>query len=191
MSAATDDQLMLQVRDGEVGQLGVLFERHHAPLFHFFVRLTSNRAVSEDLVQDVFFRMLKYRHTYRGDNRFTYWMYQIARNSRADHYRKRKREVQWNDDLPEPASDAPIAIEDLEHGQEVALLGAALAELPEERRELLVLARFQRLRYEEIAEILGCTEGAIKVRVHRAIKELREAYFRVSKEKRHEMRSGE
>jgi RNA polymerase sigma-70 factor (ECF subfamily) len=182
---------MLQVRDGEVGQLGVLFERHHGPLFGFFVRLTSNRAVSEDLVQDVFLRMLKYRHTYRGDNRFTYWMYQIARNSRADYYRKRKREVLWNDDLPEPASDAPIAIEDLERGQEVALLRAALAELPEDRRELLVLARFQKLHYEEIAEILGCTTGAVKVRVHRAIKELREVYFRVSKEKRHEMRAGE
>ena len=66
----TDERLMLAVRDGDVGKLGLLFERHHQTLFSFFCRLTGNRAIAEDLVQDVFFRVLKYRKSFRDDSRF-------------------------------------------------------------------------------------------------------------------------
>ena len=69
---------MLRVRHGEVETLGVLYERHRAPLFNFFVRSTGNVQHAEDLVQDVFLRILKYRHTFERGNRFTAWMYQIG-----------------------------------------------------------------------------------------------------------------
>lgn len=66
-----DEQVMAQVRDGRVEMLAILFERHHVRLFNFFLRLTASRSASEDLVQEVFLRMLKYRHTYRGDSKFS------------------------------------------------------------------------------------------------------------------------
>ena len=62
-----DHELMLAVRDGEIARLGDLFERHHGPLYGFFYRVTGERTLSEDLVQLVFYRILKYRHTYRDD----------------------------------------------------------------------------------------------------------------------------
>ena len=90
---------MFQVKDGDLARLGILFERHHKILYNFFLRLTGNREASEDLLQEVFLRMLKYRNTYKGSSEFTTWMFQIARNSRADYFRKKKFE--GADDEPE------------------------------------------------------------------------------------------
>jgi hypothetical protein len=69
--ARADNVLMQKVRDGDLAKMAVLFERHHRPLFRYFLRLTGNREFSEDLAQDVFFRMLKYRHSYQDGSPFT------------------------------------------------------------------------------------------------------------------------
>src|SRR2546426_8962593 len=177
---------MLRVRDGEVEKLGVLYERHRTPLFNFFVRLTGSSTVSEDLVHDVFLRMLKYRHTFEAGNRFTSWMYQVARNARFDFWRKRQHEVSLEAGAldqgetvpsPDPAPDLT-----LRQSQEAALLQTALAGLPPESREILVLSRFQNLKYEEIAWILDCGVGAVKMRVHRVLKDLREKFAQLAGE---------
>src|SRR2546426_12257098 len=68
VDSLTDNQVMWKVRDGEGEKLGVLFERHHQRLFTFFFGLTGSREFSEDLVQEVFLRMLKYRHPTRPGN---------------------------------------------------------------------------------------------------------------------------
>jgi len=70
------------VSEGQVSDLRILFERHHPKLFAFFVRMTGNREMSEDLTQDVFVRILKYRQTFRPGGSFRTWIYQIARNAR-------------------------------------------------------------------------------------------------------------
>jgi len=183
VNSPADEILMLEVRDGEVAKLGILFERHHRTLFNFFLRLTSNRQASEDLVQEVFLRMLKYRHTYRGENGFGVWMYRIARNVRADHYRKPRREVPMQEDEHEPVSHEFTASENMEREQEVDLLHQALNNLTDDKREVLLLSRFQNLKYEEIAEMLGCAVGTVKARVHRAIKDLRQNFLELSSEK--------
>jgi RNA polymerase sigma factor (sigma-70 family) len=180
-----DDQEMLAVREGDVGKIGTLFERHHRMLFNFFLRLTGSRNVSEDLVQEVFLRMLKYRHTYQPENNFMAWMYRVARNAHLDHARKWKLEVVPDqEEQPwEPASRDPDPHQKLEQEQEVGMLRRALGKLPVEKREVLILSRFQNLKYDEIADILGCEVGAVKVRVYRATKELSEIYFQLSGEK--------
>lgn len=178
-----DDFLMRKVREGDVDKLAVLFERHHKALFHFFVHMAGGRETAEDLTQDVFFRMLKYRHTYAPEGRFASWMYQIARNAYLDFRRKQGNEAQWPDDEngrelepvdPEPAADARV-----ERSQDVAVLRQALAALPPEKREILVLSRFQNLKYDEIAEILRCDVGAVKVRVFRAVRQLSGLFFEI------------
>ena len=78
---------MSQVRNGVGEMLGVLFDRYQMPLFIFFYKMTGNRTTSEDLVQEVFFRILKYRQSYREGTPFKAWMYQIARNARVDLFR--------------------------------------------------------------------------------------------------------
>ena len=185
MTEATDDELMQRVRDGDAAPLGVLFERYQVPLYNFFLRLTGRTAVSEDLVQEVFLRVLKYRHTYRGQSQFRTWLYQIARNARADHYRKRWRETELDDEKGRAVpSNEPSVHDVLEGSQQAELIRQALQRLPEDKREVLVLSRYQDLRYEDIGRLLGCTEGTVKVRVHRAMKELRAAYDALLREHR-------
>ena len=180
MYEASDSSLMQAVREGDLGGLAILFERHHRALFNYFVHMNGNRELSEDLVQDVFVRMLKYRQSYQPEKVFTAWMFQIARNAQTDAIGKRKLEVA----LPEREfAGANCMEENLKRKQEISLLRRAMARLPVDKRELLVLSRFQNFKYEEIASILGCDVGAVKVRVYRAVRALGQIYFELSGER--------
>lgn len=170
---------MLAVRDGELDALGELFERHHGPLFGFLVKLTGNRPAAEDIVQTVFQRMLKYRHTYRDDGSFTAWMYHLARRCSADFFRKSNAAPHATDpvDLQQHVDDAPHAAQHAATRDDHELLRTALARLHHGDREVLLLSRFQELSFAEISGILECSVGAAKVRAHRALRELRDVYF--------------
>ncbi len=178
----TDQELMNQVKDGAVEQLGILFERHHPRLFNFCLRLTGDRQVSEDLVQEVFYRILKYRHTFRADSDFPVWTYQMARNACADHFHQQGKVATDDAEPAEPVDQEPLPLEEIESAEALELLGEALRALPLDKREVLVLSRFRDLKYEQIAELLGCTVGAVKVRVHRALRQLRDVYLRLAAE---------
>jgi len=177
---------MLAVRAGDIARLGELFERYHQPLYGFFVRLTGQRTSSEDLVQLVFYRILKYRHTYRDEGKFSAWIYHLARKVAADFHRQHATRPHGEDDpyateslvdrSPEPAECAA-------QNDDLAFMRTALDQLPLEQREIIVLHRFQNLRHEEIARLLDCSIGAVKVRAHRALGSLRDLYFRLRREK--------
>jgi RNA polymerase sigma-70 factor (ECF subfamily) len=172
-----DEQIMRQVRDGEVGRLEVLFDRHHRALLHYFLHVTGDRATSEDLVQEVFFRVLKYRRSYQTENTFRGWLFQIGRNAYLDHLARRKNEAPWPAEAPEAASRDAAPDRLVEDKQEAALLRQALADLAPEKREVLVMSRFLDLKYEEIAAALQCEVGTVKVRVYRALHELGDRFF--------------
>jgi RNA polymerase sigma-70 factor (ECF subfamily) len=152
--------------------------------------MTSQREVSEDLVQTVFYRMLKYRHTFTGEGEFRSWMYHLARNVLADHVQKANRLGHSCDvaDFADKVGGGVAADEQLQKQQELDLLNCALATLSNEHREVLILSRFQELTYNEIAKVLATTEGAVKVRVHRAMNALTTSYLRIENgSKAHEL----
>lgn len=182
MTARPDKELMFEVRDGNLDQLSVLFQRHHKALYGFLLRMTGNTQTSEDLVQEVFLRILKYRHTYRGDSQFVVWMFRIARNARVDYYRKKHMDSLEKKDASTILSDDLNPLEDYEKTQDSAILHRALAQLTEDDREVLLLSRFENMKYKDIADLLGCLEGTIKARVHRAIARLRDTFFELSGE---------
>jgi len=167
------------VQGGQLEALGELFERHHRPVFLFLSRTTGDPVVAEDLVQEVFVRILKYRHTYDAGSRFETWLFRIARNARADHFRKRTPAQAPVDAALEVAAPDPGPDRRLERQIDVQQLGRAMQQLDDEPRDLLVLARFHGLPYERIAETLGIEVGAVKVRVHRAMKQLRAVFLRL------------
>jgi len=180
----TDENLMKAVRNGEIAKLGQLFDRHNRALFDFFAKVTGSRITAEDLVQDVFFRILKYRKTFREDSHFKAWMFHIARNARVDYYRKHQTDaVTAQDATDHLPSRFGLPGHDLEQEQQTLLLECALFQLPPDKREVLILSRYQDMKYEDIAELLGCEVTTIKVRVYRAIRELRDIYFKLSSEK--------
>ena len=177
-SNSTDEKLMEQVSRGDLDVLSVLFGRYQLPLYNFFYRQNYDRAISEDLVQTVFERVLKYRNSYMLSMKFRSWIYQIARNAKKDHYRSQQRisDFVQPDDL-EILTDS-VAL-NLEQQEDLQQLQQAMAILPEMQREILVMTRFQKMKYAEVAEILQCSEGAVKVKVHRAIKQLRTLFFKI------------
>ena len=182
----SDHDLMLAVRGGELDCLGELFERHHGPLFGFLVKLTGDRTAAEDIVQTVFQRMLKYRHTYREDGSFAAWMYHLARRCAADHFRKSAARPEPVDpaDLSNRADEGPAADEAAAAGDDRALLHRALARLDAGDREVLLLSRLQEMSFAEVAGILECSPGAARVRAHRALHQLRAHFINLQEKAR-------
>lgn len=175
MENPTDNAVMKQVQDGDTGQLGVLFERYNVPLFQYLLHLSRNRALSEDLVQEVFFRVLKYASSYDPRFAFNVWLYRMARNAYFDSLHRSAPEAAGSQ-LDEFRSSEPMPEEIVTRKQDAMFLQEALQQLPDDKREVLVLSRFHNLRYEEIAQILKCEIGTVKVRVYRALRELREKF---------------
>ncbi|MFC1692326.1 RNA polymerase sigma factor [Candidatus Latescibacterota bacterium] len=183
----TDHEAMLAVRDGDIEKLGLLFEKHHKRLYNYFLLETKNRQVSEDLVQDVFYRMLKYRHTYHSEGKLMSWMFKIARNARIDYFREHSVQSDLIEEGDDFVSSDPNPEEKYEQESEIDLLRKAIDELPVDKREVIIMSRFNNMRYEEIGKVLGCTVGTVKVRVYRAIKELTNIYFKLAGETGHEL----
>ena len=170
----SDESLMEAVKNGDLQQASLLFDRYHKRLFNFLAKMTMERTIAEDLTQNVFLRMLKYKNSYREGAKFQSWIYQMARNVFVDHYQESKNKNGFvkMETLPDRIDED---YQDAEQQEKV--LHQSLQRLPDEQRELLVLTRFQHMKYEEVAEIMNTSVANIKVKVHRAINKLREHYF--------------
>lgn len=183
LETLNDNTLMLKVKDGDLDRLGLLFERHKKPLFGFFYGMNRDAELCEDLVQNVFFRILKYRYLFRGEGDFKTWMFHIARNVNNDHFRKNKfGKTESVETLNERLSHSDIYTVQIQKDEELKMLSLAMDRLPVDKREILLLSKFQDKKYKEIGEILGCSEGAVKVKVFRALQELKEIYGQLEKQ---------
>jgi RNA polymerase sigma factor (sigma-70 family) len=172
---------MLKVKEGDIDKMGLLFERYNRQLYGFLYHMTRERELSEDMVQNVFFRLLKYRKGFTGAGEFKTWLYHIARNAMFDHFRKLKRTPSHHklNDYEEKIEGEFTADAQFEKSQDLKILEMAMQNLSDENRELLILCRFQELKYNEIAKILNISEGAVKVRVHRAMNQLKSNYLMI------------
>ena len=165
---------MIEVSNENLDMLTVLFDRYHVRIFNFFNKMIRDRSVSEDLTQDVFYKVMKYRTSYKNGN-FAAWIYTVARNIFSSYYRKHKKESTNELDERFIKSDEKFSADSNE--DEINHLQRALLKLNTTDRELIIMNRYQEIKYHEMAEIMGSSEGAIKVRVHRALKKLKEIYF--------------
>jgi RNA polymerase sigma-70 factor (ECF subfamily) len=184
MKLATDEALMLAVQNGDLERLSELFE--HRRLFGFCYRMMDDRATAQDVVQEVFVRVLKYRRTYRDNGSFESWLFQIARNACSDFLRKHPA-MHSVDDVPNAAMSDPGHEARFQQSEEIAVLRQALLKLPPEKRELIILARYQGMTYAQLAKLMDADIGTMRVRLHRAIKQLEEIFYELSCEIRHEM----
>ncbi|HVN59322.1 MAG TPA: RNA polymerase sigma factor [Bacteroidales bacterium] len=172
-----DEILMQRVKDGDLSEMSVLFERYNVLIFNYYLKMTLNRDVSSDLTQTLFYRMIKYRGSYRQEHSFRTWMFSIARNIVTDHFNKEKREK-------EMFTAGDILINDREEENfsfgenDYVRLEKSLELLGSQQREVLVMSRYLGMKYSEISDITTLSVPAIKVTIHRALKELRKIYFR-------------
>ncbi len=167
----TDEELMSRVAGGEPDCMRLLFERYNAWIYNFFLQMVQDREVAEDLTQSTFYKVIRYKSSYNG-SRFTPWIFQIARNLSTDHFRKAKLKP-----VQKTIESIPEIAEEVEDEGHLLRLRQALQKLPEGDREVLVMSRFQGMKYLEIAEVLQSTEAAVRLKAHRAIKKLRTLYF--------------
>jgi RNA polymerase sigma factor (sigma-70 family) len=175
----SDEIIMKRVKEGNLAELSVLFERYHVRLYNFMLRLTLNRSVSQDLTQNLFYRIIKYRHTFKEDHSFKSWIYQLARNIHVDYCKQQQKAAERYTQVEEYNENVAGEKEGFNE-EEYERLDRAMARLTPEQKEILVLSRFQGLKYEEISSIRDLSVPAIKVQVHRAIKQLREHYFKLT-----------
>lgn len=174
----SDEKIMLRVKDGYLSELTELFDRYHVRLYNFFLKLTFDKAASEDLTQTLFYRLIKYRHSFKAtDSSFKSWIYQAARNVHIDFCKENKRLNERFKTMDEK-HDNISGDDDGYNEWDFEKLDKALAKLNPDEREILVLSRYQGLKYEEISKIKDISVAAIKVQVHRAMKHLRILYFK-------------
>jgi RNA polymerase sigma factor (sigma-70 family) len=177
----TDEMIMEAVKNGDLQQASVLFDRYNKRIFNFLARMTMDREQAEDLTQNVFLRIIRYRTSYREGQKFQSWIYQVARNVFSDHYQAHKNKFAGFVDVEQIRDAMSDTNETDDQDEKERLLQRSMAMLSEEQRELLVLTRFQHMKYEEVATIMDTTVANIKVKVHRAIAKLREHYFELEK----------
>lgn len=172
MKQLTDEHIMQRVTEGNVALLHVLFERYHKQIYNFLYKMSGDQLLSEDLTQEVFYRLIKYKSSYNFDKKFVSWIYTIARNNLNTYYQRQKENY--------------VALEGVEHklfesqqseNEEYSHLMNVLNKMEASDRELLILNRFQEIKYAELAEIVGSTPGAVKTKVCRALKKLKTLYL--------------
>ena len=177
----TDEQIMEAVKNGDLQQASLLFDRYNKRLFNFLARMTQDRELAEDLTQNVFLRMIRYRNSYRDGLKFQSWIYKVARNVFSDHYQANKNKRSDFVAIEKISEKVMDSDEEKQQEENEKLLQRSMSLLNEEQRELLVLTRFQHLKYEDVAVMMDTTVANIKVKVHRAIAKLREHYFQIEK----------
>lgn len=173
-AAFSDNELMRLVKEGDLDKLALLYDRYAKALFAFFYRQISNAPASEDLVQNVFIRIIKYRTRFRAEGHFTTWLFAVAHNVKNDYFRKTLR---LRDEWTLRDEDARAGIDpagEVEAGERSAALRKAIDRLTPGQREALILCRIQGLKSKETARILNCSENTVKARLFRAVEKLRE-----------------
>ncbi len=165
---------MLEIANGKLEMLTILFDRYNVRIYNFFNKMVHNKMVSEDLTQDVFIKIIKYKTSYKNGN-FAAWIYTIARNIFSSYYQKTKKER--SNEIDDDKLDANETLVSESNQDDLEHLQKALLKLSNSDRELIVMHRFQEIKYEQIAQIIGSNENAVKVKVHRALKKLKEIYF--------------
>ena len=163
--------LMAAVRRGEVAGLTPLFDRHSRRLFGFLRGLLGSPGAAEDMVQETFLRVLRHRESYREGRAFMPWLLGIARNVAWAHLERQGRMPA--SEMPELAAAGSLERRHLER-ERADRLSRALSELPAKDREVLLLSYFDGFKHREIAELVGSSPGAVKVRIHRARQALRQ-----------------
>lgn len=164
---------MQLVSNGDIAQSAILFEKYQVSMYNYFRKMNHSKSLSEDLSQEVFVRMIKYRSSYNNQYKFKPWLYRIASNVRMDHYRSQKIKFD-GEEMPEiVCSEENIVDKQIESSRK---LQSAINSLREDQREILVLSKLQKMKYTEIAKMKNTTESNIKTIVHRSIQKLRKYY---------------
>jgi RNA polymerase sigma-70 factor, ECF subfamily len=178
--AESDEKLMRRTSGGDLAAFGELFDRHQPSVYAFLVRFLGDATLAEDVVQEVFLRVWRYRHSFDPSQRFTPWVYGIARRTALTEAGRAYRDELSLDQLA--ADHEETAAEGAGSGfrdgfvRELALreqVRRALQELPADQRSCLILREYEQRSYQEIGAILECSPENARVMAFRGRRALR------------------
>jgi RNA polymerase sigma-70 factor (ECF subfamily) len=182
---AADEVLMLRYKDGDIAAFEVLLERYQQPLFSFVYRFCRDYHQAQDLVQEVFIRLIRSSKNYEPRAKFSTYLYTFAHNICIDYTRRQKKRKSVSISEPiEPSEN--LTIEDTmkdersnpekEYQQKSfeKALQEAVDELPDEQREVFLLREQMNLPFEEIARVVGCLPSTAKSRMRYALQSIRQ-----------------
>jgi len=177
-----DTALMIEVSKGNATSFDLLLQRHRTPVVNHLYRLVRNRAIAEELAQEVFIRVYRSRARYQAEAKFTTWLFRITTNMALNWRRDTRREfshVALDQDvrklkpreLPDQTPRADELLLDKDRAKEVR---AAIDTLPPKQLAAVLLHKYEGMEYAQIAEVLGCTIPALKSMLFRAYATLRQ-----------------
>jgi RNA polymerase sigma-70 factor (ECF subfamily) len=155
-----DPRTLARAREGDLDAFEDLVRRYQADVWRFAQHFTRDRALAEDVTQEAFLRAFRFLGTFRGDAKFTSWLFRIARNCAMDAVRARTVHLDREPAPPADPADPQARLE----------LQAALDAVSDEHREPFLLIEVFGLSYQEAADVLGVRVGTVKSRMHRARK---------------------
>ena len=175
-----DAQLMLRVREGDEESFGVLLEKYRSPVIRFVYRMVQDQAIAEELGQEVFLRVYRSRATYEPAAKFTTWLFRIATHLALNWLRDGRSErghQRLDDDgeLPirEVADRGPSVEQRMVYQTRLQEVRDAIGLLPEKQRAAVLMHKYEEMEYAQIAQVLECSESAVKSLVFRAYETLR------------------
>jgi RNA polymerase sigma-70 factor (ECF subfamily) len=178
----TDAELVAAVLGGEQEAYSELLERHQHRVFRILLRLCGNTYDAEELAQEVFFKTYFALPSYRPEHRFSSWLYKIATNHAFSFLRTRNREVSLEFEGADQEGAPSLEPEDtrrhdrpesaLERSDRAELLWRAVASLPADFRDIVLMRHVEELSYKEICEATGLSMGTVKSRLARAKQKL-------------------
>jgi RNA polymerase sigma-70 factor (ECF subfamily) len=175
----TDQELIQQTLNGQTDAYGELVLRYQDRLFNSLLRVVKTREDASDAAQDAFLQAYQKLDSFRGDSQFFSWLFRIAMNAGLSKLRRKSskdisltaKQEQGHDVTDNAAPDPSHRMDQTEQQNKVL---AALNSLGDEYRVVLTLKEMEGLKYDEIAEIVGCPIGTVRSRIHRARAELKE-----------------
>jgi RNA polymerase sigma-70 factor (ECF subfamily) len=166
------DEALVRAAHYDSDAVAELYQRHVRRIYRYVLARVGTIHDAEDLTAETFSAFMSSLHNYRGQGSFAAWLTVIARNMVANHYRARRTEVSL--DVANDTPDfLPLTDEIVSKRLQLASVLAALDRLPAEYAEVVRLRIFGELSTSETAEVLGKSEGAVKMLLHRALRDLR------------------
>ncbi|MEM7134970.1 MAG: RNA polymerase sigma factor [Myxococcota bacterium] len=182
MTETSDEELLMAYKEGDAAAFETLFDRYRSPLFNFVLRRVRDRGRAEELYQDVWTRIIERCDDFRGDSKFSTWMYTIARNRCIDHQRRMKFRVAQSldatrDDAGQPMvervkAEGPATDDLATAGTLKERIAYAVESLPDDQQEVFLLRQLEGLGFNEIAEIVSAPVNTVKSRMRYALERL-------------------
>ncbi|MDH5283616.1 MAG: sigma-70 family RNA polymerase sigma factor [Gemmatimonadota bacterium] len=187
LASLSDQEVVLQARDGLEAAYRELIRRYERPIFSLIYRMVRDRALAEDLSQETFIKALNAIESYRPEYKFSSWIFKIANNAAIDQIRRRELNTLSLDGSPHATTPDEIEatalqvsarglspLEALESQELGGMIEKAIGRLRPEYRACILLRHVEGLAYEEIAELMNLPLGTVKTYIHRARNELRD-----------------